>query len=91
MPDEPTGWPYVTARCVKGEVMMSIPYLGSVSTSFPPHDYVLMAVILILIFLIEFRGGKEDSNERSDLAATKVLSVSGPMMHPAPAPNREID
>ena len=67
------------------------PILGIGLHILPPHDSVLMAVILILIFLIEFRGGKEESNERSDLAATRVLSVSGPMMHPAPAPNREID
>src|SRR5208282_2553765 len=42
MPDEPTEWPYVTASCMKGEVLMSIPYMGSLSMLFPPpYDYVL--------------------------------------------------
>jgi len=77
MPDEPTGWPYVTAGCVKGEVAMAVPYLGSVSTTFPPpYDYVLMAAILALIFLIEFRGAKEDGSEQSDPAVIKAASVS---------------
>jgi len=75
VPDEPTQWPYVTADCVRGEVMMSIPYLGSVSTAFPPpYDYILMAAILILIFLIEFLGGKE-SNKSSTVALNGVDSV----------------
>ncbi len=57
MPDEPTEWPHVTANCLKGEVLVSIPYLGSLSMLFPPpYDYVLMAAILILIFLTVFLG-----------------------------------
>ncbi len=64
MPDEPTEWPYVTPECVKGEVILSLPYLGSVSTSFPPpYDYALLAAILILIFLVELLGGRDDSSE----------------------------
>lgn len=74
MPDEPTEWPYVTATCLKGEVVMSIPYLGSASMLFPPpYDYVLMAAILALIFLIEFRGGKEETNGRNSDSALKML------------------
>jgi len=62
MPDEPTEWPYVTANCVKGEVVISIPYLGSISTLFPPpYDYLLIAAILVLIFLTEFLGGKDEA------------------------------
>jgi len=87
MPDEPTAWPYVTADCVKGVVMMSVPYLGSVTTSLPPpYDYVLMAAILILIFLVGFSGGKEDGDERSGpapIAGTR-LPVT---MHAALLPN----
>jgi hypothetical protein len=65
MPDEPTGWPYVTASCVKGEVVVVIPYLGSAATLFPPpYDYVLMASILILIFLIQLLGGRKPQGER---------------------------
>jgi signal peptidase I len=75
MPDEPTEWPYVTANCVKGEVVMSIPYLGSVSMLFPPpYDYVLMAAILVLIFLIELRGDKDEADEPStSRAASRCL------------------
>ncbi len=78
MPDEPTAWPYVTANCVKGVVMVSIPYLGSVTTSFPPpYDYILMAAILVLIFLVEFRGGKGDGDEQSGpTAATDARLAS---------------
>jgi signal peptidase len=66
MPDEPTSWPYVTASCVRGVVMVSIPYLGSVTTSFPPpYDYILMAAILVAIFLVAFHGDKEGGDEGS--------------------------
>ncbi len=69
MPDEPTGWPYVTADCVKGVVLASVPYLGSVSTSLhPPYDYALIAAILILIFLVGLRGGNEGGDERGSPA-----------------------
>jgi signal peptidase len=81
-PDEPTEWPYVTAACVKGEVLMSVPYLGSVTTSFPPpYDYLLMAAILILIFLTGFLGGKEESNESGPAAAAALdfAAVLGPV------------
>ena len=86
MPDEPTEWPYVTANCVKGEVVMSIPYLGSVSLLFPPpYDYVLMAAILVLIFLIEFRGGKEKANEPSSPGTVTDSSLAAglPLFRPS--------
>jgi signal peptidase len=84
MPDEPTEWPYVTASCVKGEVVMSIPYLGSAATLFPPpYDYVLIAAIVALIFLIELLGGKGKSVEPSVPAAEKGIHFHG---HPAPRP-----
>jgi len=64
MLDEPTEWPYVTANCVKGEVVLSIPYLGSISMLIPPpYDYVLIAAILVMIFLTEFLGGGKEKAE----------------------------
>jgi signal peptidase len=58
-PDEPTEWPYVHAQCVKGKVMLAVPYLGEVSLMFPPPiNYVLVLMILVIIFTTEFFGGR---------------------------------
>src|SRR2546426_6481525 len=35
-PDEPNEWPYVHSDCVRGVVMLVVPYLGKVSMLFPP-------------------------------------------------------
>ncbi len=55
-PDEPTEWPYVHADCVRGLVVVVVPYIGKVSMLFPPPtNYILVAIILIFIFISEFR------------------------------------
>ncbi len=57
-PDEPSFWPYVHSDCVRGKVMISIPYLGLVSRAFPPPiNYIMVAIILLFVFLTEFRRG----------------------------------
>ncbi|MDG6967255.1 MAG: signal peptidase I [Nitrososphaerota archaeon] len=59
-PDEPSEWPPIPSECVKGVVVVAIPYLGLVSMLVPPPwNYVLVALILIFVFLSELRGGEE--------------------------------
>jgi signal peptidase I len=49
-------WPPVPASCVKGVVVVAVPYLGRITEAFPPpYNYVLVAAILALIFAIELR------------------------------------
>jgi signal peptidase len=55
-PDEPSRWPPVNAPCVKGEVVMAVPYLGWVSMVIHyPYNYVLVALLLLFAVLTEFR------------------------------------
>ena len=50
IPDEPSQWPPVTANCVRGKVVLVIPYLGSVFLSIPPtYGYLLVGLALLLI------------------------------------------
>jgi signal peptidase I len=66
VPDEPGSWPPVPASCVKGIVVVSLPYLGRVTEAFPPpYNYVLVAAILALVFLLEVRpwGGKNQDDK----------------------------
>lgn len=55
--DEPLSWPPVTANCVKGQVTFALPYLGQISEAFPPPlNYILVAIIIIIVFMIEMVG-----------------------------------
>jgi signal peptidase len=66
-PDEPGEWPYVHADCVRGVVVLVVPYIGKISMFFPPPtNYILVAIILVFIFLSEFRrkGGSETDGGR---------------------------
>src|SRR5208283_4482321 len=68
-PDEgppQNGWPPVPADCVKGVVLLALPYLGRITEAFPPpYNYILVAVILALVFALELRpkSGVEDEDE----------------------------
>jgi len=64
-PDEPDSWPPVTPNCVHGEVMFALPYLGKISEAFPPPlNYILVAIIIIVIFMLELVGsGKKEQPE----------------------------
>jgi signal peptidase I len=52
----------VPASCVRGVVLFSLPYLGRISEAFPPPlNYILVAIIIIVIFMIELlSGGKKE-------------------------------
>lgn len=65
------GWPPVPASCVKGVVVLSIPYLGRITETFPPpYNYLLVAAILVLVFLLEVRpiGGRKEGERKSEQA-----------------------
>ncbi len=66
MPDEPSQWPPVPAECVKGVVVLALPFLGKISEAFPPPlNYILVAAIIMLIFMIELFSGKNGEEEAS--------------------------
>jgi signal peptidase I len=59
-PDEPYQWPPVTPQCVKGVVVLAIPYLGLVSMLIPyPWNYAMVGLILLFVFLSELRPSKD--------------------------------
>ena len=61
LPDEPYEWPRSPRQCVKGVVVLAVPYLGLVSMLVPyPWNYALVGLILVFVFLSELRpSGKE--------------------------------
>ncbi|MGD0637635.1 MAG: signal peptidase I [Nitrososphaerales archaeon] len=73
-PDEPLSWPPVTPECVKGLVVVSLPFLGKISEAFPPPlNYLLVAAIVVLIFMIElFSTSKEEEKTRQGAAKTET-------------------
>jgi len=65
-PDEPTEWPPVPAQCVKGVVVLAVPYVGLISMLIPsPWNYALVGLILVFVFLSELRpsGGQKKDGE----------------------------
>jgi len=88
VPDEPGQWPPVPAGCVKGVVVLAIPYLGLVSMSVPyPWNYAIVGLILIFVFLAELRpsGGKDADEGRRDGGTGDVPSESGQAPPQAPS------
>lgn len=87
LPDEPPlgySWPPVPAACLRGEVVLSIPYLGLISQAFPPPlNYILVGIIIVIIFMIEFLGGDKEGegNETAD-EATKPEGAPAPRAGP---------
>lgn len=57
----------VPANCIKGVVLFGIPYLGQISEAFPPPlNYILVAIIIIVVFLIELVSGGRGRGEEGD-------------------------
>jgi signal peptidase len=66
-PDEPYRWPPVTANCVKGKVVLAVPYLGLISMVIPPpYNYLIVGLILVFVFLSELWPQHERDNEDDD-------------------------
>jgi signal peptidase I len=83
VPDEPLEWPPVTPECVKGMVVVALPFLGLITEAFPPPiNYILVAAIVLLIFVIELYSGRKEG-ERKEREATKVETLGGPSGSPA--------
>jgi signal peptidase I len=72
---QPDEFDPVTTSCVRGVVLFALPYLGRISEAFPPPlNYILVAIIIIVIFMIELlSGGRKNGSEevRTDTAATQ--------------------
>ncbi len=68
IPDEPNEWPYIHSDCVRGVVVLVVPYLGKVSMLFPPPtNYILVGIILVFIFISELRrGGRPKNPDQKD-------------------------
>lgn len=81
-PDEgppQNSWPPVTPECVKGLVVVSLPFLGRISEAFPPPlNYVLVAAIVLLIFMAELYSGRKDEEAKSDGSETKTTVIDLP-------------
>lgn len=57
-------WPPVPAECVKGMVVVALPFLGRISEAFPPPlNYILVAAIIVLIFMVELFTGRKGEEE----------------------------
>ena len=93
-PDAPLSWPPVTPECVKGLVVVSLPFLGKISEAFPPPlNYVLVAAIVILIFMIElFTTSKEEEKTEQGTEKTETplntLYIDGRIPRPNDASNK---
>ena len=62
-------WDPIPAQCVRGVVVLAVPYLGLISMLIPyPWNYALVGLILIFVFLSELRPsgeGKKKADEKS--------------------------
>jgi hypothetical protein len=66
---------------VKGLVVLSLPFLGRISEAFPPPlNYVLVAAIVLLIFMVELYSGRREKEEETSEAS----KVDAPSTAPEP-------
>ena len=71
--------PPVTPECVKGLVVVSLPFLGRISEAFPPPlNYILVAAIVLLIFMAELFSGRKDEEEKSGGSETTTTVIDLP-------------
>ena len=78
VPDEPPlghSWPPVTPECVKGVVVVALPFLGRISEAFPPPlNYILVGAIVVLIFMFELFSGRKGEGEAPEASQGEVPS-----------------
>ena len=87
-PDEPYEWPPITAACVKGVVVLAVPYLGLISMLIPyPWNYALVGLILMFVFLAELRPSKEKTEQKNDTSGGtgEAPSERGPALPEEPS------
>jgi signal peptidase len=86
-PDEPYEWPPLPAQCVKGVVVLAVPYLGLISMLVPyPWNYALVALILIFVFISELRPSG-DGKEKGDRKGGGKVAASGRAPGPPDSPS----
>jgi signal peptidase I len=92
-PDEPGQWPPLPQQCVKGVVVLAVPYLGLISMLVPyPWNYALVGLILIFVFISEVRpsgDGKEKAGNNRSGRRREAASESarrGAPDSPSPSP-----
>ena len=82
-------WDPVPAQCVKGVVVLAVPYIGLISMLIPyPWNYALVALILIFVFVSEL-GPSAEGKEKADESAggnRGQVSERG-LGSPAPSPS----
>jgi signal peptidase I len=76
-PDEPYQWPPIPAECVKGAVVLAVPYLGLISKLIPyPWNYALVGLILLFVFLAELRPSGQGEDGEEDRGSADAPSES---------------
>ncbi|MDA4116161.1 MAG: signal peptidase I [Thaumarchaeota archaeon] len=84
-PDEPTQWPPVPAECVKGVVVLAVPYLGLISMLIPyPWNYALVGLILVFVFVSELRPSEPAKGKSG---RTRAASSENEREPPGPSPS----
>jgi signal peptidase I len=89
LPDEPYEWPPVPPQCVKGVVVLSVPYLGLISMLVPyPWNYALVGLILVFVFVSELRPseGSKERTGRTRAASENAKEPPGPSLSPGISP-----
>jgi len=77
-------WDPVPAQCVKGVVVLAVPYLGLISMLIPyPWNYALVGLILVFVFLSELR----PSGQRKESADNKGGGTAGDASEIGEAPS----
>ncbi len=77
-PDEPDSWPPIPPQCVKGVVVLAVPYLGLISMLIPyPWNYALVGLILIFVFLSELRPAPGQERQGTEQGAGAKAESSG--------------
>jgi len=78
-PDEPTQWPPLPAECVKGVVVVAVPYVGLISMLVPyPWNYALVGLILVFVFVSELRPAEHPKGKAGRTRATSSGSGKEP-------------
>jgi signal peptidase I len=76
LPDEPTEWPPLPSTCVKGVVVLAVPYLGLISMIVAyPWNYVLVGLILLFVFITEFRASGVEKRKASGISQMREGQV----------------
>jgi signal peptidase len=87
-PDEPYEWPPVPSECVKGVVVLAVPYLGLISMLVPyPWNYALVGLILVFVFVSELRPARE-AKETADDKGGGTRAASGSVREPTDPASR---